>query len=62
MPCCAWPISLWTSVTGFDDREIRNRMRDTMLTGMSVNLAVGNIDMESGEMKDEEYVDPQDKK
>ena len=69
MPCCAWPISPWTSLTGFDDREIRNKMRDTMLTGLysdiTVNLAVGNMDMESGEMKeekDEEYDDPKDKK
>ena len=64
----ALPISPWTRLSGFDDREIRNKMRDTMLTGLysdiTVNLAVGNIDMDSGELKEDkhkEYVDPKDK-
>merc|ERR1712154_181504 len=48
LPCCAWPISAWTNLTGFDKRK--NKGLDALVSKISIDgvakICAGNFDKE----------------
>eukprot|EP01083_Nonionella_stella_P139467 425446_1 len=53
MACCAWPISPWTNVGGFDRKrnEMIDAMVDTSSSDIVPHLIIGNIEIGTGERK-----------